>query len=149
MASPSSSCRGILGAAQVKIPDFSRCGIRERTWWHLRHLQEPLLAAAEDGISVVHWLLAPNESSSPGRSRRQRRKKKGSTSGTVQGDLLAGSPSSQQLFSPQDENAASGEAFSLALDSKTQVRHLFSDGIPCSQGLVAENNIVCAALLHL
>lgn len=114
--STSASLSSVLMAVGANVADFVGAGIKERTAWHLRHLQQPLGATAvahddkdgsdEGGIRVTHCVLGRNAgaagSKHPGQSRRKTRRTGG-------GLLVAGS-----LSPPADAFMAGALASSVS-----------------------------------
>lgn len=113
--STSASLSSVLMAVGANVADFVGTGIKERTAWHLRHLQQPLGATAvahddedgsdEGGIRVAHCVLGRNPAAAgkhPGQSRRKPRRTGG-------GLLVAGS-----LSPPADSFMAGALASSVS-----------------------------------
>lgn len=121
----------------AQVTDFSQCAVKQRVWWHLRHLYEPVpndsdsTWLCEEGITVIHRVAQPvRPRTSPNRSRRNkaRRKRSASFSSEPFADFATSPPSPSFGSSLDDESPipvlSSSSSSLLTVDPSTQVWHI-------------------------
>jgi len=118
--------------AQVVVAqaaDFNQCAVKQRAWWHLRHLYEGIPGEdqppSEEGLRVIHKVAQVGKPrASPFRSRRMKRRKprawsiSSASSDNYNGEYASSPPSPS--FAQQEDESQPPSA--LLIDPSTQVR---------------------------